>query len=471
MTHHDYSDMLVDWSPDGRYLAVTALARGQTPWVILAPTNGGETKIVGGPGGPVSAFQASWSPDGKRLAFTSNWTGSNCVFTYHVDTGELIQQTSGPNETTQVSWSPDGKQIAFAWNENGNVKIGIQELATGATRYVRVALGVHQWPQFTQDGKHLVFLYDGPQSPCDLWALTLTTGRKRQLTRSLPQEFTGDEFVAPEVVRWSCDGLTISGLLYKPKKRGPLPAILYVHGGPTAQYQNEWLAPVQHLVSQGYVVLAPNYRGSTGYGKEFQEANRFDLGGGDMRDVIAGAEFLVRKGCADPKRLAITGASYGGYLTMTALTRHPKMFAAGSALVPFLNWFTEHENERADLRYWDEQNMGDPVKDAERYREYSPIFYMHNIVAPVQMIAGANDSRCPASETEQAAAILEDMGVPHEVIIYPDEGHGFRQVHNRVDAYRKRVEFLNKHLGIKPMAAHKVTAKTKRKATAPKRVA
>jgi dipeptidyl aminopeptidase/acylaminoacyl peptidase len=116
--------------------------------------------------------------------------------------------------------------------------------------------------------------------------------------------------------------------------------------------------------------------------------------------------------------------------------------------VPYLNWFTEHENEREDLRYWDLENFGDPVKDADRYREYSPIYFMESIVAPVQMIAGANDTRCPASETEQAEAVLKDLGVPHEVIIYPDEGHGFRKIENRIDAYTRRMAFLKQHLGL-----------------------
>jgi dipeptidyl aminopeptidase/acylaminoacyl peptidase len=223
---------------------------------------------------------------------------------------------------------------------------------------------------------------------------------------------------------------------------------LYVHGGPTWQFKNEWYVSLQALVNAGCVVLSPNYRGSIGYGRPFQEANRFDLGGGDMRDVIAGARWLVEQGYADPQRLAITGGSYGGYLTMTALTKHPQVFAAGSALVPYLNWFTEHENEREDLRYWDLENFGDPVKDADRYREYSPIYFMESIVAPVQMIAGANDTRCPASETEQAEAVLKDLGVPHEVIIYPDEGHGFRKIENRIDAYTRRMAFLKQHLGL-----------------------
>ncbi|MGH2523463.1 MAG: alpha/beta hydrolase family protein [Anaerolineales bacterium] len=277
-------------------------------------------------------------------------------------------------------------------------------------------------------------------------------------------------------MRWQSDGLTITGLLYlpqqRPKKDKP-PAVVWVHGGPTWQYKNEWYVAVQHLVSAGCVVLAPNYRGSTGYGRQFQEANRFDLGGGDMRDVIAGADFLAERGHADSKRIAITGASYGGYLTMTALTGHPHVFAAGSAVVPFLNWFTEHASEREDLQYWDLQNFGHPEKDAGRYREYSPIFFMENIVAPVQLIAGANDPRCPAEETEQAALALQQLDVPYEVIIYPDEGHSFRKVENRIDAYRRRAEFLLKHLGLRqPKHAGKsIAAKARPRAASKKNAA
>jgi dipeptidyl aminopeptidase/acylaminoacyl peptidase len=450
LTHHDYSDYAAEWSPDGRWLAVTAQVRGQETWVFVVPAGGGKPRIVGGPDGPVDASYPRWSPDGKRLAFTSNSPGIYTVFTYDLDSGALTRQTEPTHEAGDPAWSPDGARLAFTWNEDGNVGIGLKGLATGAIRYVRVAPGVHGHPRFTPDGRRLLFLYDGPRHPDDLWALDLKTKRVRQLTRSLPKSLTGREFVAPEVVRWPSDGLTISGFLYKPRrfKRGKSPAVLYVHGGPTWQFQNTWLAPLQHLVSLGFVVLAPNYRGSTGYGRAFQEANRFDLGGGDMRDVIAGAGFVVRQGYADPQRIAITGASYGGYLTLTALTRHPRVFAAGSAVVPFLNWFTEHANERADLQYWDLQNFGDPVQDADRYREYSPIFFLENIVAPVQLIAGAHDPRCPASETEQAAAALREMGVPHEVIIYPDEGHGFRKMSNRVDAHRRRAMFLSEQLGL-----------------------
>ncbi len=451
VTHHAYTDYGAEWSPDGKYLAVVANTRGQTHNTFIVDLTSGAARAIANAAGPIDALYPRWSPDGQRLAFSSFEPGLYSLFTFHLETGELKQETKATHEAFTPNWSPAGRQLTFTWNEDGNERVGVKNLRTNKVRYVSFPEGAHSQPRFSPDGRNVFFIYNGPRHPPDVWSLSLASGRKRQITRSLPKTYRPGDFVSPKVARWESEGLTISGLLYLPKGFRPSakakpPAVLYIHGGPTWQYKNEWYVTAQALVSAGYVVLCPNYRGSTGYGRAFQEANRFDLGGADMRDVITGAHWLVEQGYADTKRLAITGGSYGGYLTMTALTRHPRVFAAGSALVPYLNWFTEHENEREDLKYWDLENFGDPVKEAERYREYSPIYFMENILAPVQMIAGANDSRCPASETEQAAAVLKDLDVPYEIIIYPDEGHGFRKIENRVDAYVKRVEFLKKHL-------------------------
>jgi dipeptidyl aminopeptidase/acylaminoacyl peptidase len=454
VTRHAYSDYTAEWSPDGQRLAVVANTRGQTHWTFVVPAEGGQARPISGPRGPIDALQPRWSPDGKRLAFSSFEPGIYSLFTYHLETEELRQETEATHEATAPDWSPDGRQLAFIWNEDGNERLGLKDLRSGKIRFVSFPEGVHSQPRFGHDGQRLLYVFNGPHHPPDVWAVSLGSNRKSQLTRSLPKTFRASDFVAPQVVRWPSDHLTIAGLLYLPKgfhrsSKARPPAMLYVHGGPTWQFKNEWYVIPQALVHAGCVVLCPNYRGSTGYGRTFQEANRFDLGGGDMRDVVAGARWLVEQGYADPQRIAITGGSYGGYLTMTALTRHPQVFAAGSAVVPFLNWFTEHESEREDLRYWDLENFGDPVKDAGRYREYSPIYFMENIVAPLQMIAGANDPRCPAAETKQAAAALMDLGLPHEVIIYPDEGHGFRKIENRINAYTRRAAFLKRHLGLR----------------------
>ncbi len=457
VTRHAYSDDTICWSPDGTRLAITALVKGQETWVFIVPAEGGDTRPLSGPGGPVDASAPCWSPDGKQLAFISSASGLNSLYTYNLAAGALIRETPATREAASPVWSRDGQKIAFTWNEDGNVGLGVKDLASGDLHHFRVGAGVHEYPQFTPDGTRLLALHSSAHQASDLWLIPLGKGQPRPVTRSMPPQLNRRDFSTPELVHWPSDHFTISGWLYKPRafKKGLAPAILYVHGGPTWQYQNAWYPAVQHLVSAGFVVLCPNYRGSTGYGKTFQEANRFDLGGGDMRDVVAGAEFLARAGYADPRRIALTGPSYGGYLTMTALTKHPKVFAAGSAVVPFLNWFTEYASEREDLKYWDQQNFGDPVRDSDRYRQYSPLFFMENIVAPVQMLAGAHDPRCPADETRQAAQVLSNMNVPHDVFIYPDEGHGFRKVSNRLDAFRRRADFLMIHLGLKKATAPK----------------
>ena len=460
ITQHAYSDFAARFSPDGRWLAVNASVTGQESWALLFSLAEPDRAplIVGGPHGPMDAFNLAWSPDGRRLALASNAPGITAILVFDIETRALTQVTPATHEAGEPAWSPDGQWLAYTWNVDGNAAVRLHHLVSGAVQDLRAGSGVHSRLLFSRDGRRLTALFDGARYPNDLWAFNLESARParpRRVTDSRPARLNLNTLREPEVVRWFSDPLTISGLLFKPRglRRGKpgagrAPAVLWVHGGPTWQFKNEWWIGVQYLVSAGCVVLAPNYRGSTGYGRAFQEANRFDLGGGDMRDVIAGAEWLVQAGYADPRRLAITGGSYGGYLTMTALTRHPQVFAVGAAVVPFLNWFTEHENERADLQHWDRENFGDPVKDADRYRAYSPIFYLDHIVAPVQMLAGGNDSRCPADETEQAAAILKRLNVPHEVHIYPDEGHLFLKPANRLDALRRRMKFLLAHLGL-----------------------
>jgi dipeptidyl aminopeptidase/acylaminoacyl peptidase len=200
------------------------------------------------------------------------------------------------------------------------------------------------------------------------------------------------------------------------------------------------------MVSRGWVVLAPNYRGSTGYGREWQLASRFDVGGVDTADVVAGANFLRDQGIADPNNIAVTGRSWGGYLTMTCLTQYPDFWAAGSAVVPFLNWFTGHANSREDLQHWDLENFGDPETNHQLWYERSPFFFLERVQAPVQLICGAHDVRCPESESTQAYEQLTTLGKECEYILYPDEGHSFLKVENRVKSRLQQVEFLSKYL-------------------------
>jgi dipeptidyl aminopeptidase/acylaminoacyl peptidase len=252
----------------------------------------------------------------------------------------------------------------------------------------------------------------------------------------------------PEEVWYpSLDGTEVPALMYRPKQRENLPpAIIYIHGGPNWLTQVTWDPLVQHMVSRGWVVLAPNYRGSTGYGREWMNANRFDLGGVDTADVAAGADFLEREGIANAKKIAVTGRSWGGYLTMTCLTQFPEKWAAGAAVVPFLNWFTSHENSREDLQHWDRENFGDPIANKDLWYERSPFFFLDQIQSPVQLICGENDVRCPASESKQAYETLINLGKESEYHLYRGEGHFFLKIENQIKSKVQVAEFLAKYL-------------------------
>jgi dipeptidyl aminopeptidase/acylaminoacyl peptidase len=442
-----YSDWSVHWSPDGHWLAVVARTAGPDFDTFVVPAAGGKSRPIAGSAGPVRASTPRWSPDSTRLAFASNIRGAHDIGVYTLATGRLAWATEGEGEKTHPDWSPDGSKLAYVVTRGATAELALLDLERGTTRTYQVGPGVHYHPRFSPDGCSLVFLFENPRRPCAVWRLGLADGSFLPLTPPLPAGLEGAGLAMPEEVSYpSLDGRMVPALLYRPRQDGASqerpPAVVYVHGGPNLVTQFNWDPLVQHMVSRGWVVLAPNYRGSTGYGREWQLANRFDLGGGDTQDVVAGADYLARAGLADPARIAVTGASYGGYMTMTSLTRYPDRWAAGSAVVPFLNWFTEFASERPDLQHWDRENFGDPEGSRDLFRERSPIFFLERIVAPVQLICGANDTRCPADESIQARDVLRARGKRCDFVLYRDEGHEFLKTANLVDADRRLVDFL-----------------------------
>jgi len=447
-----YPDWEVQWSPDGRWLAVVAEGEGQDHWTFLIPAQGGESRPIADASGPICAKDTRWSPDSLHLAFASDLHGRFDIGLYDLAARQITWLTGGEGDKKLPAWSPDGRRLAYIASRGPLTSLVVLDLKDGSSTAYQVAPGVHYRPRFTPDGHHLALVFDNPAHPCDLWLLSTAAGSFRQVTISLPSELRELPFVMPEEVTYtSLDGQPVPALLYRPGKDGGSrqslsarlpPAVVYVHGGPNWLTQVTWDPLVQYMVSREWVVLAPNYRGSTGYGRAWQYANRFDLGGVDTQDVVAGADYLAREGIADPVRIAVTGRSWGGYLTMTCLTRYPDRWAAGSAVVPFLNWFTAHANSREDLQHWDLENFGDPEKDRELWRERSPFFFLDRIQAPVQLICGAHDVRCPASESLQARDRLVEMGKVCDFVLYADEGHSFLKIENVVDAKGRCAAFL-----------------------------
>ncbi len=434
----------VHWSPDGRWLAVNFESSGQDYGLYLVALDGSEAFPLTDEHGLLNAHEAAWSPDGTKLAFHSDApNGWHQIGLFDLDSRVITWLTGENADCRAPTWSPDGSKLAYIRAQSATDQIMLHVLA-GETAAYRVDAGVHYKPRFTPDGRHLLFIFSSLRLPPDVWQLSLGSSALTQLTHSLPDELRAIPLPAPQETNYpGMDGAPVPALLFTPENANEnTPAVLVIHGGPNWHYQIEWNPFLLHLVSRGWTVLAPNYRGSTGYGKNWQVANRYNLGSIDTDDVAAGAQFLIREKLADPAKIAVTGRSHGGYLTMSCLTRYPKLWAAGSAIVPFMNWFTCHERSRDDLRHWDIEMMGDPQENRDLWYERSPYFFLERVRAPVQLICGEHDPRCPAEDSIQTRDKLLELGKQVEFHLYRGEGHGFLKIENVLDSEVRRVEFL-----------------------------
>ena len=445
------------WSKDGKYIVYTQeQAKGTDSNIFIADRALGTSTLLTPHEGEQLFLANDISPDGKHVLLTSNAAnGYENVGLLDVATKKTSWLTRDKWEIRGGEFSPDGKHVTFSANVDGNEDIYVHDLSTSKSIALPISKGVNEpvgeHSAFTPDGSRLLYYHNGPTAPGDLWVYHLATGKSQQITQSLVAGVRSEDMVEPFLVHYpSRDGKwTISAFLYVPfnmARNGQNAAIVYIHGGPTAQSMNSFNRFVQYAANQGYMVLVPNYRGSTGYGKEFQQANLFDMGGGDLQDVLAGVDWIKQTGHLDPKKIAVMGGSYGGYLSMMAVTKAPDVWAAGVPIVPFVNWFTEIENEDPVLQQSDLATMGDPVKNKTLYEERSPINYIDQVKAPLLLLAGGHDPRCPKSETQQVVDAIKKRGGTVDSKVYENEGHGFARVENQIDAYKRIADFLLAHV-------------------------
>jgi dipeptidyl aminopeptidase/acylaminoacyl peptidase len=478
-TPQDKSNVNLIWSSDGKYVVYTQQqAKGTDSNIFVADVATAQSTLLTPHEGEKLYFANALDPvpdketramlpqpgrDFYYILFTSNAENGyeNVGLLVFRDTwGKLYPQetrwlTRDKWEIRGGEFSPDGKHITFSANVDGNEDIYLHDLATGKSTMLPIPKGVNEpaggHSAFSPDGQRLLYCHNGPTAPGDLWVYHLATGKSQQITHSLVGGIRSEDLVEPYLVHYpSRDGKwTISAFLYVPfnmARNGQNAAIVYIHGGPKSQSMNSFNRFVQFAANQGYMVLAPNYRGGTGYGKDFENANLFDMGGGDLQDVLAGVDWIKQTGHLDPKKIAVMGGSYGGYLSMMAVTKAPEVWAAGVPIVPFVNWFTEIENEDPVLQQSDLATMGDPVKNKALYEERSPINYIDQIKAPLLLLAGGHDPRCPKSETQQVVDAIKKRSGTVDSKVYENEGHGFARVENQIDAYKRVADFLLAHV-------------------------
>ncbi|MGN6280259.1 alpha/beta hydrolase family protein, partial [Frateuria sp.] len=255
----------------------------------------------------------------------------------------------------------------------------------------------------------------------------------------------------------SFDGTVISAFVWLPfnlKRDGTAPAVVLPHGGPTGQTVDAFYRDAVALASRGYVCIAPNVRGSTGYGMAFQKSNVKDLGGGDLKDEIAAVDFLLASGYVDAKKVGISGGSYGGYMTLMAIGKTPEVWAAGVDSYGIINWLTMARHSDPFLQQYLRALLGDPQKDRAIYETASPLTYLKQARAPLLVLQGDNDIRVPREEAEQVVALLKGAGHTVDAHYYPHEGHGFARRENQIDALERTVAWFDRYLkGAKPAAS------------------
>lgn len=359
-------------------------------------------------------------------------------------------------DVKNVFVSPGGSWLVVLVNEDALLRPCLLDARTGELAERDLGLPAADMDvakvEFLSEDE-VALLASSPRRPRDAWVTSISgpPAVARRLSDTAGAAFGPEDLPAAEMLRFRAeDGLTIPGILYRPPGKAPaggLPAIVWVHGGPGAQSTRAFSPLLSTLAGAGYLILAINHRGSDGYGRRFSQLDDRLHGVADLDDCVAAIPALQRAG-ADPKRVAIAGASYGGYLTLAALTFRPTAFAAGVDLYGPSNWgrtLAALRPERESVRRALERELGDPTDEAFLSAK-SPLFHAGNIRRPLLVLQGANDRRVLPAESADLVAAAKAAGAQVEYVLFPDEGHGFAKKDNRLKAYRAMLDFLARHL-------------------------
>jgi dipeptidyl aminopeptidase/acylaminoacyl peptidase len=344
--------------------------------------------------------------------------------------------------------SDDGSRALLVWNLAGRSELEFFDPASGRRWAApQIPIDIAGRPEFSRDGRRIVFVATGAASPTDIWTMD-TGGTGRQLTHSPHPGIDLTQLVRPRLERFEAhDGLELTGWLYAaPGRRGPGPCVLSFHGGPEAQERPSFNRNFQALLANGIAVFAPNVRGSAGFGKTFVHLDDLEKRFDGVRDIASCVDHVVRVGVADPKRIGITGGSYGGYMTMAGITEFPELFAAAVCVCGIVNFQTFFKHTQPWMAAVSKTEYGDPETQADLLRELSPIHKLDRAHTPTLVLHGANDTNVPLVEAEQMVDELRKRGVEVASVIFPDEGHGFTKTANRTRAAVETVRWFAAHL-------------------------
>jgi len=434
-------------SPDGSFVAYTFTPR--------ADLNRSEIRVAGVETGGVRALtgtphmhdrEPTWSPDGQRIAYVSERSGWYELHLVAADGAWDRQLTSDAADFSELDWHPDGTRLAVCRGRRGRFDLALVDADSGAVEVVASG-GCWGLPQWTAGGE-MAAMYEDAQTAPQLRLVDLEAGEGHLVLHApTPLAIRAAAHVAPEQISYrSFDGLEIPARLFRPRDASPehpVPAVVYPHGGPTSFYGDEWDGHAQYFVDAGYAWLAPDFRGSTGYGREYERANHGVWGVADTKDCLAGADFLRSLGWVDGDRLGIFGASYGSYMALLCITDDPE-YRFRCAVSKYGDCNIESswaQGDRAGVQDL-ERMMGGPDAAPDAYRAGSPVHRLENVRVPMLVAHGERDVRVSPRQSEELVAELRRLGKTFEYVTYPTEAHGFLRAGPQIDLYRRLERFL-----------------------------
>ncbi|MCW2604104.1 MAG: peptidase [Pseudonocardiales bacterium] len=342
-----------------------------------------------------------------------------------------------------------GRTLALVWNRSGRSDLELLDTRSGERRLTAALPGdVISSCEMSRDGSTVVCTIESPTQPREVWALAVKANTWTRVTDANPgRAMHLDDLVAPTLERFiSHDGLPIEGWLYRGVGETDGRALIWFHGGPEAQERPTFSPLFQSVARSGIALFAPNVRGSSGYGRAFVHADDGARRYAAIDDVAMCVRHLVDIGAARRGRVACSGRSYGGYLTLAAMVRYPKLFAAGIDICGMSDLLTFYRDTEPWIAASAASKYGDPDRDAALLADLSPLRRIELMAAPLLVIHGELDTNVPYSEATQVVAALTALGRPVELLSFPDEGHEYRRVHSRIAQAQTIVGFLQEHL-------------------------
>ena len=436
------------FSSDGSQLLVRRVRNPYDDDLYIVNLRTGTWRLITKHSGQATFDSSQFSPGGRSVVCVTDLDREfRTIVRIDTATGNIRPLVDVRNDIDQVQLSPDGKSMAYIVNRDGYGDVAIADSSTGReSAQPNVPRGVAESLLFSKSGRLLVFSSSGPTFPKVTWAYDTVSKTTRRVTQPNFHGIAPSSLVQPQVVHVrSFDGTMVPAWYFRPRSTGKLTVLLDIHGGPEEQ-DRAWFYPfAQYLASRGYALLDPNIRGSTGYGRTYTHMADGRKRENAVKDIGALHDWLVATGGADPANIFPNGASYGGYIVLSALYHYPKAWAGGIDVYGVADWVDFLEKTAPERRKNREGVYGSLERDRAFLTSISPINHIAQIERPVLIIAGANDTIVPVSQSRHLAAELGRHGIPVEIHVFPNEGHGVSNLTDLIAVYRFTLSFMHRY--------------------------